>query len=200
MIEFAVYHRLVKMWTTTYDVLPESIGEVIADAARLRRRLYEKFGKFPNHYVVELGAETGRLHLHWAFPNFFIDKHFFQEAWGKGIVQYDLRRNSAGEVVEDAETLAHYLAKDLGLYLSKDFEVDNGVRKFGGHRYHPSRDDAVPVDDAWVRSLEQAREFIASKRGDVVLIWCSLDVEECEFGPTWVYLDEGRYCARSGSP
>jgi hypothetical protein len=192
MIEFAVFHKLTKMWTCTYADVPQSMEEVLEDVARLRRWLYAKFGNLPNYYVVELGKETGRLHLHFAFPNVFINKHLFQKAWGKGLVEFRVRRAADGKVVTDPETLARYLAKDLGLYLSKDFDITNGVRSFGGHRYHPSRDHAVPFEAGDFISLREALAFIESRRGQQVQVWCSLDDPDAEIPPVWILLDLSR--------
>jgi hypothetical protein len=109
-----------------------------------------------------------------------------------GIVHFKLRKNSSGQVITDAEALARYLAKDLGLYLSKDFDSDDSFRDFGGHRYHPSRGHEVPEEVSDFQTYDQALAFIQSKGTEPVKVWSSFDDPTCDFFACWLFLDRGR--------
>lgn len=202
MMEFAIYHALVKMWTLTYIVEPSTPQEIQVDVARLWRWMKDRYGDRPMYYVVEKGAEFGRIHVHLVTQDFFIDKHALQRAWGKGLVEFTRKRRADGQEITDAETLAHYLAKDLGLYLAKDFEMTDGVRHFRGHRYHRTRGESVPEDLGDFSTYDAAMAFIEERRGRVVCVWTSMEQTNIDMPPVWLLLDESRYSARrrGGSP
>ena len=169
--QFMAAQQLTKMWTLTFANVPPRVVAVRAMNRLMRIWRERRGGTFPYAYVFELGAETGRLHVHLATRAFYEDKQAVQEMWSMGIVQFAERRVARGcGGRERARRLARYLAK----YLGKDA---GSWHSKGEHRYERAQDYCVRHVRARVRSFAEAHAWLDSQRpGRWVLTWDSEDI------------------------